>query len=79
MLIFILFFLSLMQGCWWLLFFLVSQLVKGNSLLKSRTTWLTNRLFCKGCGLQGLPFLPIKDADTEPFLGAGVSKPMSRT
>lgn len=54
-LIFILVFLPLMQGCRQLLFLLVSLLVKGNSLLESTITQFANRLFPKGCGLQGLP------------------------
>lgn len=78
-LILILFFLPLMQGCWWLLFLLVSLLVKDNSLLESTVSQLANRLCHKGCGLRGLPSLPIKDPHTRPFLGAGVSKPMRRT
>lgn len=61
------------------LFLLVSLLMKDNSLLESTIPQLSNWLFRKGCGLQGLPALPIKDAHTRPFLGAGVSKPMSRT
>lgn len=78
-LIFILFFLPLMHGCWWLLFLLVSLLVKDNSLLESTIIQLANRLFHKSCGLQGVPSLPIKDTCTWPFLEAGVSKPVSRT
>lgn len=78
LLIFILFFLPLIQGRCWLLFLLVSLLVKDNSWLESTITQLANRLFRKGCCLQSLPSLPIKDACTGPFLGAGISKPMSR-
>lgn len=78
-LILVIFFLPLMQGCWWLLFLLVSLLVTDNSLLESTITQLANRLFHKGRGLQGLPSLPIKDTRTGLFLGLGVSKPMSRT
>lgn len=73
-LIFYLFFLPFMQGCWWLFFLLV----KGNSFLQSTDTHLAKRLFCKGCGLQALLSLPIKDMDTRPFVGTDASRPVSR-
>lgn len=60
-LILYLFFLPFMQGCWWLLFLLASPLVKDDSFLESTVTHLAKRLFCKGCGLQALLSLPIKD------------------